>query len=90
MEVAIEARNQWQICTAQSMRKYALSTREPAASVVEAAIGECNADWIYVQSSLMAVFGPDGAEKTMKSLLDNWRPQLMAGVFRLRSARQKK
>lgn len=82
----VAARNKWQTCTAQNARKYALSTKEPAASVVEAAIGECSEDFRAVQTSVMAVFGPAETEETLKLLLDNWRPQLTAGVFRLRSA----
>ena len=84
------AMDQWKICAATNARKYALATKEPAASVVEAAIGECSADLNAVRYSLMGFSSSDETDRTIKFLLDEWRPNLMAGVFRLRSAPRKK
>lgn len=82
--------DKWKICAATNARKYALNTDEPAASVVEAAIGECSAELSAVRNSVMGMSGPKEAENTVKFLVDEWRPRFIAGVFRLRSSPRKK
>ena len=81
-----KAMDKWKICAAQNTRHYALTTKEPAASVVEAAIGECSEDANAIRINMMGLFKPKEADEQLRFLLDHWRPKLMAGVFRLRPA----
>jgi hypothetical protein len=91
MAAAGQAMDRWKVCAATATRKYALATTEPAATVVEAAIGECVGDYQAAATILRSGTGDalitnDTANSILKTLIDTWRPQFLAAVLRLRTA----
>lgn len=84
------AMDDWKICTAKSVRKYALGTKEPAETVVDAAIGECSENYNVVGRILRTADGggfmtTGDIDGIMDKLMTTWRPKLVAGVLRLRT-----
>ena len=89
MRATGRAMDTWKVCAATNTRRYALSTNEPAQTVVEAAIGECSSEYQAVRLALFRWgFSPAEADAQMRGLVDHTRPLLTAGVLRLRSARR--
>jgi hypothetical protein len=85
-----KAMDDWKICTAGVVRRYSLGTKEPAETVVDAAVGECADKYNAVGNILRAAEGgafmtPTAIDGVMKNLMDTWRPKLVAGVLRLRT-----
>jgi hypothetical protein len=85
-----KASAEWKACTERVAHKYAVVTSEPAASVVDAAIGECTEDFDKARAAVMGTLRRRDSEYLMRSLINEWRPQLMASVFRLRVNQPKK
>ena len=85
------AMDAWKVCVASNTREYSLSTTEPAQTVVEAGIGECVNEHQRVR---LALFGlgssPAEADETLRYMVDNTRPLLIAGVLRLRAAQKQR
>ena len=76
----------WKICAATNTRKYSLSTKEPAQTVIEAGMGECINEYQAVRLALFRVGSPPAeADDILKYMVDNIRPLLTAGVLRLRT-----
>lgn len=78
--------DKWKVCSARATRQFALTTKEPAASVIDAALGQCAGDYGNVEKALAASdLGPEGAAEVLTTMKTNFRELLMAGVFSLRA-----
>lgn len=89
MKAVGETMNAWKLCAATRVRHYATTTQEPAQTVVDAAIGHCQDEFLEVRSALFSMkFTVEEATKTLDSLLTTFRQTLLAGVLDLREADQ--
>jgi hypothetical protein len=84
-EAVKQAMNRWKICTLGFARRYAVSTKEPTTAVVDAAVGECSADFAKLRVATIGFMGVKDGNANMEYAMGVWRPQLMAEVFRLRT-----
>jgi hypothetical protein len=85
-----EASDAWKICTAKTVHNYALTTKEPAETVVNAAIGHCMADFDATRNIMATAdhgrfMTRSDIDDLMTKLTDGWRPKLLDGVFKLRA-----
>lgn len=79
----------WKACTETALRNYALTSNVPAPAVVEAALGACQDKFrtgvetprTQDRQPLIDEASRDTAYKTM---VDQWRPQLVEGVLKIR------
>jgi uncharacterized protein YqgV (UPF0045/DUF77 family) len=82
-----DAMDAWKICGAEYVNRMALSTKEPAATIVDAAYGECRHLIRPIQQAMFDL-GANVAttDETIEFLRTNFRETLLAGVLRLRSS----
>ncbi len=86
MRAVGRAMDGWKVCVATNARRYALSTNEPAQTVIEAGIGECSTEYQAVRLALFrSGSSPAEADGILRYMVDNTRPLFTAGVLRLRS-----
>ena len=82
VQVAMDA---WKICAAKQVRHYATTTREPAQTVVDAAIGSCSDEFVSVRNTLFEIkLTVKQTEELLDNLVATYRPKLVAGVLNLR------
>lgn len=75
----------WKTCTGNVVQDYSVSTKEPAEAVVDAAIGQCNVAYTKCRETAIAAVGVRDSGAILKTMMDDWRPILVAGVFHLRT-----
>jgi hypothetical protein len=81
--------DKWKICTAAQARQFALGSKEPAETVADAAIGACHDEFVAVKRQMAGadggkLFKPAEVDAMMVRLKSEWRPQLLAGVLKVR------